>query len=42
MHQRNSTQKTKHKNNPPSSRSGDLHSREKKKNNMLNISTPTI
>ena len=33
--------KTKHKNNPPVSRSGSLHDSEKKKDNMLNISTPT-
>ena len=38
---RNSTQKTKHKNNLPGGISGGLPGREKKKNNMLNISTPT-
>ena len=37
----NSTPKTKHKNNLPGSSSGGLHGREKKKDNMLNISTPT-
>ena len=39
----NSTQKTKHKNGPlGSSSSGVLHGRERKKDNMLNISTPSI
>ena len=37
---RNSTQKTKHKNGLSGGGSGNLHGRERKKNNMLNISTP--
>ena len=31
-----------HKNNSPGSSSGGLHDREKKKGNILNISTPNI
>ena len=37
---RNSTQKTKHKNGPSGGGSGSLHDRERRKDNMLNISNP--
>ena len=37
---RNSTQKTKQNNDPSGSDPGSLHDRERKNDNMLNISTP--
>ena len=40
--EKNSTQKTKHKNNSPVGSSGGLSGWEKKNNNKLNISTPKI
>ena len=36
----NSTQKTKHKNGPSGGGSGSLHNMERKRDNLLNISTP--